>query len=52
MLFKHKINSASRLIMERALGEKFGRSRLPLYADASDIDQAAFDADIAALQLP
>ncbi len=52
VLFKHKINSASRLIMERALGEKFGRSRLPLYADASDIDQAAFDADIAALQLP
>lgn len=52
VLLKHNIDSASRLILERAVGVKFGKSRLPLQADASKVDQDAFDADIAKLELP
>ncbi|MBQ2684499.1 MAG: dihydrodipicolinate synthase family protein [Thermoguttaceae bacterium] len=48
LLFKHKISSASRLILERAVGIKFGKSRLPLSADAAEVDAEAFDADLAA----
>ncbi|MBO7680934.1 MAG: hypothetical protein J6S75_14855, partial [Thermoguttaceae bacterium] len=48
LLFKYKISSASRLILERAVGVKFGKSRLPLSADAAEVDAEAFDAELAA----